>query len=104
MEELRITAQYIGQTHEINVEFAGYSFLIIFGKHINGWFIAIPNWGISCEAAHPRDVFYNTERLNIAFMGTAMELTDARPLAETIAEYHSECMESLEKRKVIKGD
>lgn len=26
------------------------SYLVIFGRHINGGFIAIPNWNISCEA------------------------------------------------------
>lgn len=54
----------VTETHEFSVDWNGYNFLIIYGNHINGWFIAIPNWSISTEAAHPEDVFYNTERLS----------------------------------------
>lgn len=48
---------------EANVEYFGYSYLIIYGEHINGYFCAIPNHGICCEMASPSDTFYNSERL-----------------------------------------
>lgn len=48
---------------EISVDYDGFNYLVIFGHHINGWFIAIPNHGISCEAAEPLDVVYNANRL-----------------------------------------
>ena len=48
---------------EANLEANGSSFLVIYGKHANGYFIAIPNWGVCCEAAEPSDTFYNAEKL-----------------------------------------
>lgn len=49
--------------HEISVDFNGNNYLVIYGRHINGWFIAIPNWDVCVEAAPPEDVFYNSERI-----------------------------------------
>lgn len=54
----------VSETHEISVDWNGYNFLIIYGHHINGWFIAIPNWQVCTEAGHPIDNFYNTEKLS----------------------------------------
>lgn len=48
---------------ETNIDVNGSSFLTIYGKHANGYFCAIPNWGISCEMAEPNDTFYNAGRL-----------------------------------------
>lgn len=48
---------------EIGINLNGYFYLVIFGRHGNGYFCAIPNWGLSCEMAEPEDIFYNTERL-----------------------------------------
>lgn len=49
---------------EISIDTAGYNYLVIFGKHINGGFIAIPNWNVCTEAsAHKGDIWENTERL-----------------------------------------
>ena len=39
------------------------SYLVIFGRHINGGFICIPNWNIGCEAAGDGDILYNTDKL-----------------------------------------
>lgn len=36
---------------EHTVEYNGSSYLLMFGEHINGGFIAIPNWGWCCEAS-----------------------------------------------------
>lgn len=51
---------------EISVDVRGDNYLIIYGKHVNGYFCCIPNWRISCEMAEPADVFYNTEKLLFA--------------------------------------
>ena len=48
---------------EANVEANGSYFLVIYGKHANGYFIAIPNWGVCCEATKASDTFYNAEKL-----------------------------------------
>ena len=48
---------------EFNMSIDDCGFLIIYGKHINGYFCAIPNWGVSCEMAEPSNVGYNSEKL-----------------------------------------
>lgn len=58
------TTYKVSNTHEISVDYQGANYLIIYGKHINGWFIACPNWQFCTEAASPDDVFYNTEKLS----------------------------------------
>ena len=52
---------------EIAIDWNGWSFLIIYGKHINGWFIAVPNWKICVEATDPSTVHYNICKLSEAF-------------------------------------
>lgn len=52
--------------HEISVDWNGFNFLIIYGKHINGWFIAIPNWKVCVEATEPTDIYYNIDKLSDA--------------------------------------
>lgn len=49
---------------EANINVNGSCFLVIYGKHANGYFCAIPNWGVACEMCEPRDTFYNTEKLS----------------------------------------
>lgn len=73
----------VSQTHEISVDWNGYNFLVIFGNHINGWFIAIPNWNVCIESAHPADVFYNREKLAKALNNIDM----AEALADTLSDY-----------------
>lgn len=67
---------------EANVNACGYCYLVIYGRHINGYFCAIPNFGISCEMAEPSDTFYNTERL----IGVGVGARAARELAKAIKE------------------
>ena len=49
--------------YEFSVDYEGFSYLVIFGKHINGWFISLPRNNVSCEAADPLDVTYNLQNL-----------------------------------------
>ena len=48
---------------EANISVNGQGYLVIYGKHINGYFCCIPNWNIGCEMAEPKDTFYNSQRL-----------------------------------------
>lgn len=52
---------------EFSVDHNGFNYLVIYGHHINGWFIAIPNWQICTEAGPPDSVPYNTEKLSKSF-------------------------------------
>lgn len=59
----------------------GSHFLVIYGKHGNGGFCCIPNFGIGCEMSdEPNDVFYNTEKLTAA----GLPLIDAEAVAKAI--------------------
>lgn len=72
----------VSEVHEVSIDFNGNNYLTIFGKHINGWFITIPNWHVSCEACCPTDTFYNTEKLSECLMKKP-----AKAIAEAIRNY-----------------
>lgn len=64
--EIRPSKIYRGSKTEVTefvVETDGLSFGIIYGECESGYFIAIPNFGISVPAAAPEDAFYNREKL-----------------------------------------
>lgn len=65
---------------EVDFDANGSHFLVIYGKHGNGGFCCLPNWGISCEAGDPQDVFYNTEKLS----GAGLTWNDAEAVAKVI--------------------
>lgn len=67
---------------EFSVNFNGSNFLVIYGRHINGGFCCIPNWGIGCEMADPYDTFYNTEKL--CYIG--VDESTAKVIAHAIRE------------------
>ena len=48
---------------ETNISANGYSHLVIYGKHINGYFCCIPDWNVGCEMSDPNDTFWNYESL-----------------------------------------
>lgn len=65
--EYEIRAQYdTNNVKEISVDWNGHNFLVIYGKHINGGFFSIPNWGVGGELSghFASDVFGNTEYIN----------------------------------------
>lgn len=69
--ESRIQREYrVSSVHEISVDWNGFNFLVIYGQHVNGWFIAIPNWNVCVEATEPSDCFYNARKLSDAFNNT----------------------------------
>lgn len=68
--------------HEISIDYDGNYYLTIFGQHINGWFIAVPNWQKSCEACEPTNTFYNAEKLSECFNKKV-----AKAIAEAMRDY-----------------
>ena len=69
---------------EHEIEFNGCSFLVIFGKHVNGGFICIPNWQISCEASADGNVLYNTEKLHSSGLDEDSSLIIAKYIKDLI--------------------
>lgn len=67
---------------ETDVSAYGNSYLIIYGKHVNGYFCCIPNWKIGCEMAEPSDTFWNFERL----LGAGLNEKTAKALSLRIKE------------------
>lgn len=47
------------------VTIGAWSGLVIYGRHVNGYFVCIPG-EYAAEMAEPDDVFYNTEKLFVA--------------------------------------
>ncbi len=68
---------------EISVSDGNNSYLVIYGKHINGYYCCIPNWKIGCEMAEPNDIYYNK---NLLFRA-GLEMEAAEGVANIIAEY-----------------
>ncbi len=48
---------------EFNVAIGGWTYLVIYGKHINGGFCCVPNWKWGCEMSNPNEVAYNRDKL-----------------------------------------
>ena len=65
MADYKIQTTYKANVRfEKSIDIDGCNYLVIYGTHINGGYIAIPNWNICCEAAAKAgETFYNTEQL-----------------------------------------
>lgn len=64
---------------ERSLDIKGFSYLVIFGHHINGGFLALPGWNIACEATdRPGNVHYNVQKLTSAGLpaGVAWEIAN----------------------------
>lgn len=53
---------------EFSVDVGGWSYLVIYGRHINGFFCCIPSWNIACEMGSPDNTGYNADKLTEADM------------------------------------
>lgn len=53
-------------TTELKLQIEDKKILVIYGRHINGYYIALPNLYISCEALGPDEVKRNTIYLSQA--------------------------------------
>ena len=49
------------QAKEISIDTHGLNFLCIIGTHINGGFVAIPNWSIAAELASNEQGYNKTQ-------------------------------------------
>lgn len=47
--------------HEYSIDTHGLNFICIIGKHINGGFVAIPNWSIAAELASNEQGYNKTQ-------------------------------------------
>ena len=63
MKDFIIQHEYqTSNVREISVDWNGNNYLVIYGKHINGGFFSIPNWGVGGELSGCLgDTFYNGE-------------------------------------------
>ncbi len=80
------------KVREFYMEYNGYSYLVIYGKHINGGFIAVPNHYKCCEAGNTIDVFYNRERLE----SCGFDKKTAKAIAMAIKEFHAKEEQKVE--------
>ena len=80
-----IPHQLIKEPYEVDVETMGYSFHLIFGKQIHGWFLCIPNWNIGCELADPSDRNWN---LNSLLRTKQMEYEESTAIVWAICSIH----------------
>ena len=53
-------------TTELKLQIEDEKILVIYGRHINGYFIALPDHFISCEALGPGEIKENSLRLSQA--------------------------------------
>ncbi|MDR2833178.1 MAG: ribosome biogenesis regulatory protein homolog [Streptococcaceae bacterium] len=66
--EYKIGRSYdVTAINEISVSMRGFSFTCIYGQHVNGYYLAIPNWEWSCELAVLTDVLWNSESIEKMF-------------------------------------
>ncbi len=78
---------------ELSIDTNGWNFTVIYGRHVNGGYIAIPRWHIACEAGDANAVFYNTEKLTIAAAEQKWEINQnalsnaAEEIAKAIKHY-----------------
>ena len=71
------------EVNEVALAIDGLSYLVIFGRHENGGFCAIPQMGVSCElSSHDKfeDTGYNAANLSRVIKSKAK----ARSIAEAI--------------------
>lgn len=80
----------VSDISEISVDWNGFNFLVIYGMHVNGWFVAIPNWKVCVEASNPEDVFCNGIALS-----NALDRHDAgKAIADAIAKHWGMLMDA----------
>lgn len=81
--------------HEFSLDFDGYNYLVIYGSHVNGGFIAIPNWETCVEASDVNqwdEVSYNAEKLSAK---KSIRKAAARAIAKTIREHYATYLKKL---------
>lgn len=74
---------------EVSFDTCGSNYLIVYGKHVNGYYCCIPNWNVGCEMAEPSDTFYNSEQL----VGAGIDERAAKEIALMIKQVGGEVAE-----------
>lgn len=93
---MKIKTTYKVKSEEASLDICGYSFLCIYGTHINGNYIAMPNWGVATELSDANDIFYNKNAIKI-MLESRSELADILDrIGEDIAKAISVRLEKLE--------
>ena len=88
---------------EHSVDIGDYSYLILFGRHINGGFICIPNYNIGIEAACvPDAIGYNTDQLVRAGLDQDAAKAIATYIDGYINQYISDLTNKISKAKMIR--
>ena len=72
----------VTQAKEFSIDWNGFNFLIIYGHHINGWFIAIPNRNVCTEIGEPSDVAYNATKIAQTHIHNIAPMYLAQAIAE----------------------
>lgn len=72
----------VKNVHEFILDWNGWRYLVIFGKHSNGWFIAIPNHGVCTEAGHPKDDLCNSDKIAKMMNNATVGVVIARAILE----------------------
>ena len=69
---------------EISIDWNGNNYLVIYGTHINGGFLSIPNWGIGGELSSHwiDDVVDNAGRINRFLKSKKASIQIAMAIAE----------------------
>lgn len=84
---------------EANIEANGCSYLVIYGKHVNGYFMCIPNFGFGCEMSDPADTFWNCESM----INAGLDNSTARCIAGEIKSIMSAMGEPAESMNDVRA-
>ena len=80
----------VTNVHEFSVDWNGFNFLIIYGRHIHGWFISILNWNVCTEAGQPSSVDYNAAKIAQTHIHDIAPVYIARAIKEHWEGLHEE--------------
>lgn len=72
---MKIEQEFSPQPHkEISIEVGGLSYLTIYGRHVNGWYLCMPGRNVSCELGDPAESSaWNLNSLANAFHAVGYE-------------------------------
>ncbi len=69
---------------EASIQVGGKSYLVIYGRHINGYYIALPQERIAAELTEPENTAYNAGKLTEAGLDKQVARAIASLLKDTI--------------------
>lgn len=73
------------EVREFSIDIGDFGYLCIVGKHVNGMFICIPNWGLGCElSGSPDSVAYNAGKIAQAGAPVGISKSTAKAIAQAI--------------------